>query len=137
MNGLYDLLPLLVLLGLVGLWLKLSRAREMAVAEARRQCERHGLQLLDETVGLAGVALRRVDGLRRVERCYAFEVSIDGNDRQAGRLWMIGSRFTGVRLPTITARDEPAPSPPEPAPPAAGSNVVPLRRRSDPSHRER
>lgn len=136
MNGLYDLLPLLVLLGLVGLWLKLSRAREMAVTEARRQCERHGLQLLDETVGLAGVALRRVNGLRRVERCYAFEVSIDGNDREAGRLWMIGSQFTGMRLPTIATRDEPAPSAPEPASSLPGGNVVPLRRRGDVSHRD-
>jgi len=132
MDGLFELLPLLILLAIVGLWLKLSRAREMAVAEARRQCERHGLQLLDETVGLCGVRLRPIHGQRRLERCYSFEVSIDGNDREAGRLWMTGHSFTGLSLPTIET--------PMPSSTSAisfpdngeGSNVVPLRPRSSP-----
>ncbi|QEE23849.1 DUF3301 domain-containing protein [Rhodanobacter glycinis] len=124
MDGLFELLPLLILLAIVGLWLKLSRAREMAVAEARRQCERHGLQLLDETVGLSGVRVRPVHGQRRLERCYSFEVSIDGNDREPGRLWMVGSHFTGLSLPTIEARmrdDHDGPG----TPPRT-SNVIPL-----------
>ena len=134
MNGLFELLPLLVLLALVGLWLKLSRARELAVAEARRQCERHGLQLLDETVGLCAVRLRRINGQRRLERCYGFEVSIDGDDREPGRLWMVGNAFTGLSLPTIETRLGEAPTPP-PSPRlpgnGEGSNVVPLRPRGD------
>jgi hypothetical protein len=133
MQTLFELLPLLVLLALVGAWLKLSRARELAVAEARRQCERHGLQLLDETVGLSGLRLRRLHGQRRIERCYGFEVSIDGNDREPARLWMVGDTFTGLSLPTIETRlaeAGPAPAPPQPSP-ANGdrSNVIPLRPR--------
>ncbi len=100
MSDLSNLLLLLVLVGVVGLWLKLSVARERAMHEARRLCQQHGLQLLDETVGLRRIRVRRVYGLRRVERCYAFDVSIDGKDRQAGRLWMIGSAVTSVSLPT-------------------------------------
>ena len=46
MNNLADMLVLLVLAAIVGLWLKLSAARERAVQEARRQCQQHGLQLL-------------------------------------------------------------------------------------------
>jgi hypothetical protein len=88
-SDLSNLLLLLVLGAIVGLWLKLSVGRERAVQEARRQCLQHGLQLLDETVGLRGVRLRRVNGLRMIERCYGFEVSIDGHDREPGRLWMI------------------------------------------------
>ncbi len=131
MSDFSNLLLLLLLVSVVGLWLKLSVARERAVQEARRQCQQHGLQLLDETVGLRGVGLRRVHGQRRIERCYGFEVSIDGNDREPGRLWMIGSALSRLSLPTITrAADEP---PARATLPAPHDNVIPLhsRRRSD------
>ncbi|MBQ4856472.1 DUF3301 domain-containing protein [Rhodanobacter sp. B2A1Ga4] len=127
MSDLSNLLLLLALGAIVGLWLKLSVARERAVQEARQQCQRHGLQLLDETVGLRGVRLRRVNGLRMIERCYGFEVSIDGHDREPGRLWMIGNALSSLSLPTIellpheeaAARALPAPT----------GNVVRLRPR--------
>ncbi|NMW26282.1 DUF3301 domain-containing protein, partial [Rhodanobacter denitrificans] len=101
MSDLSNLLLLLALGAIVGLWLKLSAARERAVQEARQQCQQHGLQLLDETVGLRGVRLRRVNGLRMIERCYGFEVSIDGHDREPGRLWMMGNALSSLSLPTI------------------------------------
>jgi hypothetical protein len=101
MSNLQDMLVLLALGATVGVWLKLSTARERAVREARAQCLQHGLQLLDETVGLRRIRLRRVNGQRRVERCYDFEVSIDGHDRQPGRLWMIGSALSSLSLPVI------------------------------------
>ena len=101
MSDIEDMLLLLVLCATVVLWLKLTSARERAMSEARRQCERHGLQLLDESVGLRAVRIRRMDGLRRIERGYSFDVSIDGDDREQGRLWMIGSTVSGLSLPTI------------------------------------
>jgi hypothetical protein len=145
MGNVDDLLVLLALVAVIGLWLKLSAARERAATEARQQCERHGLQLLDETVGLRTMRLRHVAGRRRLERCYGFEVSIDGADREQGSLWMLGDTLSELRLPTVvlappvpvaTARaTTPAPArPAEPATnhpdePASGSNVVPLRPR--------
>ena len=135
MSDLSNLLLLLVLVAIVGLWLKLSTARERAVREARQQCLQHGLQLLDETGGLRGVRLRRVNGLRRLERCYGFDVSIDGRDREPGRLWMSDDTMSSLSLPTIEllpSRETNAGSmSPGPALPAPGSNVVPLRPRSD------
>lgn len=101
MGNLHDLALLLVLGAVVAAWMKLARARELAVAAARRHCELHGLQLLDETVGLRSVRLRTVNGSRGLERGYAFEVSIDGDDREPGRIWMQGRRVTGLSLPTI------------------------------------
>jgi len=101
MSDIEDMLLLLVLCAIVILWLKLTSAREHAMSEARAQCERYGLQLLDESVGLRAVRIRRVDGLRRIERGYSFEVSTDGDDRAQGRLWMIGSSMTDLSLPTI------------------------------------
>jgi hypothetical protein len=121
MSDLSNLLLLLVLGATVGLWLKLSGARERAVREARRQCQLHDLQLLDETVGLRAVRLRRVNGLRRVERCYGFEVSIEGHDRAPGRLWMIGDALTSVSLPRLEVLP---PGETAATPPAAPKNVV-------------
>ncbi|MDE2156981.1 MAG: DUF3301 domain-containing protein [Xanthomonadaceae bacterium] len=127
MNDLSNLLLLLGLGAAVGLWLKLSVSRELAVKEARQQCQQHGLQLLDETVGLRGLRLRRVNGLHRIERCYGFEVSIDGHDREAAHLWMLGSSLSGLSLPTIelVSRESIA----QPALDAPASNVVQLHAR--------
>jgi hypothetical protein len=131
MSHLYDLPLLLLIAAIIGLWLKLSRARERACVQASRLCRQHGLQLLDETVGLRGVRLRKLHGQWQLERCYGFDVSIDGDDREPSRLWMIHDRLTGYNLPTVrTRRDE------GDAPPAAdgesardSDNVVPLRPR--------
>lgn len=98
-----NVLDMLVLLGLgasVGLWMKSSAGRERAVREARALCRQYGLQLLDETVGLRRLHLRRIDGLLRLERCYDFEVSVDGHDRKAGQLRMIGHVVTNTTLPS-------------------------------------
>ena len=101
MSNLTDMLVLLALGATIGAWMKLSTAREHAVREARAQCQRHGVQLLDETVGLRRVRVRRVNGQRHLERCYGFEVSVDGNDRAPGRLWMIGRSLTSLSLPSV------------------------------------
>lgn len=131
MSDLSNLLLLLVLVAIVALWLKLSGARDRAVREARRLCLQHGLQLLDETVGLRALRLRRVNGLRMIERGYGFEVSVDGHDRETGRLWMIGNELTSVSLPTLERLPPEAVAPTIRVIEHAGSNVVPLRPRPD------
>ncbi|MCW8807696.1 MAG: DUF3301 domain-containing protein [Rhodanobacter sp.] len=133
MSDLSNLLLLLALAAVVGLWLKLSVAREHATREARRQCLQHGLQLLDETVGLRRIRLRRVNGLQRVERCYGFEVSVAGDDRATGHLWMLADALTDVSLPAnnqATGQEIIARILPE-----SGSNVVPLHPRRHPDDR--
>jgi hypothetical protein len=92
---------LLLLVAIIGTWLRLSRARDKAIQEASTRCQQHGLQLLDETVGLSGLRVRHVHGRRVIERRYSFEVSIDGDDREAGHLWMIGDVLTALILPTV------------------------------------
>lgn len=129
MGDLATLLLLLMLLAVAGSWLTLSRARDKAIQEARSRCYQHGLQLLDETVGLSGLRLRRISGRRVMERRYSFEVSIDGNDREAGHLWMIGNVMTALILPTIelyTPEQGDASSPHAPA--VGNGNVLPFRR---------
>jgi hypothetical protein len=127
MSELPDLIVLLLLLAVVGLWLKLSRAREQATQEARQQCRQHGLQLLDESVGLRSLRLRRLHGRLRWERSYTFEVSIDGDDREPGRLWMAERHLTGLSLPTIHRHLPELMSEHEMA--TVQDNVIPLRPR--------
>lgn len=124
MSNLSDLLVLLTLGATVGVWMKLSTARERAVRIARAQCLQHGLQLLDETVGLRRMRWRRINGLQRLERCYEFEVSVDGHDREPGRLWMIGHALSSLSLPVIEHSLGAAPGAATPA--AARDNVVTL-----------
>lgn len=142
MGNLHDLLLLLALIAAMALWLKLSHARERAAAEARMQCERYGVQLLDETVGLRALRLRHASGRLRLERCYGFEVSIDGADREQASLWMLGDTLSELRLPTVVlappertdsgtmSRHEPAAEPAEET--HSGGNVIPLRPRRRP-----
>lgn len=127
MSELSSLVVLLVLLSIVGAWLKLSRARELATQEARLQCRQHGLQLLDESVGLRSLRPRQVHGRWLLERCYTFEVSIDGDDREPGRLWLIGQTLTGLNLPTIQSHLPGTMA--EHTTPSDIDNVVPLRPR--------
>lgn len=129
MNQVSDLIALLALTAVVGLWFKSTRARERAVDEARQQCARHGLQLLDETVGLRGLRLRRHNGRRRLEVGYAFEVSVHGDDRLDGRLWMCADRLAALSLPSVA---EPVADAVAEKPAQAYGNVIPLR----PRHRE-
>ena len=125
MSQVSDLIALTALAAVAGAWLKFTRARERAVDEARRQCSQHGLQLLDETVGLRSLRWRRVDGRRQLELGYVFEVSAHGDDRLDGRLWMHGDRLAGVSLPKA-ATPLPEAEPRRTAPP---DNVIPLRAR--------
>jgi hypothetical protein len=127
MGDLATFLLLLVLLAIAGAWLVLSRARDQAIEEARWRCRQHGLQLLDETVGLSGLRLRRFRGRRSWERRYSFEVSIDGDDREAGHLWMIGPLLTALILPTVELYTPEHPGE-EQQPPMMHTNVLPFRR---------
>lgn len=124
MSELSDLILLVLLLAVIGAWLKLARGREQATQEARLQCRQHGLQLLDESVGLRGLRLLRQHGQLLLERCYTFEVSIDGNDRESGKLWLIGPTLSGVSLPTIQSHLPGLLS--EHVPPPSQDNVVQL-----------
>jgi hypothetical protein len=109
-----ELLLLLGLFAVVGVWMDGLRQHEHAVRAAQRICASHDVQLLDHTVGLATLKLRRHSHGVRLERTYAFEVSIDGQDRHQGRLSLLDGRLSGVTTPWLgTAR-------------AAPTHVVPL-----------
>lgn len=128
-------LPLLSIAAIAAWWYHVLRLREHAVAHARRLCERHGLQLLDESVALHRLRMSRKRGALRITREYRFDISLGGNDRRAASLTLLGDRIVGASLPERETPAAPASvspydfSPPPSAPEAhAGNNVVPITR---------
>lgn len=91
-------LILLIVLALL-LWADGRRVQEIGVRAARGECERAGLQFLDETVALSRLALRRdTDGRLRLERAYSFEYGTASGDRERGRVVVLGHRVTALEL---------------------------------------
>lgn len=97
-------LVVLLLLGLVAwLWLDTMRVREVAVGISRQACRSGGVQLLDETVALRRLDIRRHAGHGlRLRRVYEFEYSTDGRDRLSGSVTLLGRHVQGVYLPGVT-----------------------------------
>jgi len=89
-----SMLILLLVLGLIlWFWRDSLRARERARDASARACQRWGVQLLDDTVALEKLWLRRnTDGWLQWERTYTFEFTDTGANRRLGRVIMIGER---------------------------------------------
>ncbi|WP_322789067.1 DUF3301 domain-containing protein [Thiohalocapsa halophila] len=89
---------LLVVLLVSWLWLNTLRARELALAQARRACQRADVQLLDQAVALRGMALVWTPRGVRLRRRYRFEFSSDGVERRTGQLALLGLRLESLWL---------------------------------------
>lgn len=78
-------LPLMLLIVLLlgaWFWRASMQAKEIAIAIAQRRCEKEGWQLLDETVAIKSIKLRRgYGGSLTLLRTYQFEY-YDGDDRR-------------------------------------------------------
>ena len=93
-----NLFAMLLLLLVGWLWLDTLRAREMAVGLARRACERHDVQFLDQAVALRRLGLRWSREGVRVRRQYRFEFSEEGTGRRYGSLILLGLRLEHLHL---------------------------------------
>jgi len=86
-----DLLLLALLGGLAWFWLDSFKAREIGTACARKACRNENLQLLDETVALCALKIaRNPRGSLCLQRSYAFEFSLTGNERLTGHVVLCG-----------------------------------------------
>jgi hypothetical protein len=89
---------LLVVLLAGWLWLNTLRARELALAHARRACERNHVQLLDQAVALRGIGLRWTARGLRLRRTYGFEFSVAGVERRSARVVLLGLQLERLEL---------------------------------------
>ncbi len=96
----YFLISLLFMMG-IGLWFWRDSlgAREQARAASTRACRQSNVQLLDDTVALERLWLRRDhNGRLKWERLYVFEFTDTGHRRQTGSVLLIGWRVEVVQM---------------------------------------
>lgn len=98
-------LPLLAFMALIGTWYHVLRLRERATAHARRLCEQHGVQLLDDSVALHRLRANWRRGALHVVREYRFDTSRGGDDRQSATITLLGDRIVGESMPAHADRD--------------------------------
>lgn len=92
-------LILLVILGvLMWFWQNTLFVRELALRAALDVCLSQHLQLLDATVTLQRVVLRRSAGRLLMQRTFQFSYSNDGDDRNTGFVIVIGNQVEQVGL---------------------------------------
>ena len=96
---LLDLFGFLLLGGGAWFWLDSLNARQSAISATRAACDSERLQLLDDTVAIHRLSLRRDSaGVLRVHRIYDFEYSDTGNDRTSGSVVLLGKRVLVINL---------------------------------------
>lgn len=79
------------LAALAWFWWDGLQKRELAVRAARAVCERAGVQFLDDSVAVSRMKLKRDSNQRaRIYREFSFDYSSAGDDRQAGRVYLLG-----------------------------------------------
>ncbi len=90
--NLYELLLLVLTVGIAWFWFDSLKAREIGILAARNACHAEGLQFLDETVVGNSLSLARDDGgLFRLCRVYTFEYSDNGDNRSSGSVTLLGN----------------------------------------------
>lgn len=88
-----SLLLALIGIGLIAwFWQDSLQAKERAHLACRSACRRAGVQLLDDTVALERLWLRRDSGRPRLERRYTFEFTETGVNRHSGLVVIFGGR---------------------------------------------
>ena len=94
-----DLFWLTLIVLLLLHWWQSLKVKEIALKAASRHCQELDLQLLDQSVYLRGIWLKRDDnGKIRIWRSYLFEFTATGEDRARGRIVLLGVRVTGITL---------------------------------------
>lgn len=73
------------------------RVREAALRAGREYCQRHGLQLLDQTVSRKRTSMSRDErGNWRIWRSFGFEFTSDGERRYRGEIVTLGEQVVRI-----------------------------------------
>jgi hypothetical protein len=96
---LFELFLIALLGALAWFWYASLARRETAMDAARRACLAENVQLLDETVALAGLWMQRSENGRvRLRRIYRFEFSDTGDNRLGGSVTLLGALVQALYL---------------------------------------
>lgn len=101
-----DALPLLMLAAVAALgldWWNDRRAADRATLLARQACEQAGVVWLDQNAQRVRKRLARdADGRLAWRRDFDFEFTATGEERQVGRISLVGLRLVGLVGPAST-----------------------------------
>ena len=88
-----EFLVIILLGGIAWFWYSSIQVHEIASMAAKMRCESRGLLLLDQTVSLHKIQLRRDrSGQMRFKRTFQFEFSANGDDRYEGTIMLHANR---------------------------------------------
>lgn len=94
-----SILLLILLALLIYIWYETFRLREYVLIKCRQVCRESNLQLLDQTIALASISVKKLSGgSMHLYRSYGFEYSINGTERLRGYVDMLGRSILAVRL---------------------------------------
>jgi hypothetical protein len=97
MTGLF----FLIFFGIAAIsWWRLLKGKEMARHAAAASCREHGLVLIDDTVMLDSVQLRKKDPARAWGLKYRFEIARNGVPRKGGIVLIAPGRRPTVIIET-------------------------------------
>ena len=83
------------------------QAREIALRAVKQHCQRHDLQLLDQSISIKAVWFKRDQaGNLRFWRSYKFEFSSTGVDRYQGLVILLGQVVTSVSFEAYRLPDD-------------------------------
>jgi len=83
----------LLLVAAIAFWLSTMSSRDAARSLVARFCKNYNLQLLDQTVALRRVTVRRkANGNLSFVRVFRFDYSDNGFRRRDGMIWMLANQ---------------------------------------------
>lgn len=83
----------------LSLWWNTLGVKPIALRAAQRHCEEMGVQLLDESIVLRKIRLKRDgQGAMRGWRSFSFEFSTTGDIRYRGKVELLGKRVINIQL---------------------------------------
>ncbi len=98
--SLRSLLLTLLIAAVCWWWLRSRDLKELALQAVQKRCEELSLCMLDQTVALRRVRLRRnARGQVACLRVYQFEFSATGEERYQGHIELLGSQVRSIYLP--------------------------------------
>ncbi len=100
-----DIITLIVLFGVILVWYDSMKARERTLSMARQGCQEMSVQLLDDTVSLSYMGLKRdASGRLRIRRVYEFRYLDSMQVIQNGTIMLLGERPESFLMETDRSR---------------------------------
>lgn len=86
-------------------WAWQQTARGQAMAAVKRRCQQEGVQLLDDTLVLERMRLRRGKRGMVLWRCYQFEFTSTGDQRYRGHVALSGRKLETIEMAAYRTPD--------------------------------